>query len=204
MTRARIHIVILFFLLLWTRAAGQNFYSGKVIDAVTGEAVPGAAVTQGNNWALTDSLGVFRLKTLEKSPVTITSLHNRGFESYAIVIPPYDETAETIMTNHHWEGSYFFHFSEWNFDYDLADEDVWVIPGEWVLDAVNCCTEDSFYRNPWPAAFDAGWTHAGDYDRDPARFGKSVRRKTDAAGKLVDTNNSTNDFVPNSAPSLKK
>ena len=26
----------------------------------------------------------------------------------------------------------------------------------------------------------------------------------DAAGKLVDTNNSTNDFVPNCAPSLKK
>ena len=74
MTRARIHIVILFFLLLWTRAAGQNIYSGKVIDAVTGEAVPGAAVTQGKNWALTDSLGVFRLKTLENSPVTITSM----------------------------------------------------------------------------------------------------------------------------------
>ena len=152
----------------------------------------------------TDNPDVENLDIWFKTSRTITSLHNRGFESYAIVIPPYDETAETIMTNHHWEGTYFFHFNEWNFDYDLADEDVWVIPGEWVLDAVNCCTEDSFYQNPWPAAFDAGWTHAGDYDRDPARFGKSVRRKTDAAGKLVDTNNSTNDFVPNCAPSLKK
>ena len=138
-----------------------------------------------------------------KESRTITSLHNRGFESYAIVIPPYNETAETIMTNHHWSGTYFFHFQEWNFDYDLADEDVWVIPGEWVLDAVNCCLEDSFYQNPWPAAFDAGWTHAGDYDRDPARFGKSVRRNV-ADGKLVDTNNSTNDFLPNATPSLKK
>ncbi len=151
----------------------------------------------------TDNPDVENLDIWFKTSRTITSLHNRGFESYAIVIPPYDETAETIMTNHHWEGSYFFHFNEWNFDYDLADEDVWVIPGEWVLDAVNCCTEDSFYQNPWPAAFDAGWTHAGDYDRDPARFGKSVRRSV-KDGKLMDTNNSTNDFVPNSAPSLKK
>ena len=151
----------------------------------------------------TDNPDVANLNIWFKESRTITSLHNRGFESYAIVIPPYNETAETIMTNHHWSGTYFFHFQEWNFDYDLADEDVWVIPGEWVLDAVNCCLEDSFYQNPWPAAFDAGWTHAGDYDRDPARFGKSVRRNV-ADGKLVDTNNSTNDFLPNATPSLKK
>ena len=50
-----------------------------------------------------------------KTSRTITSLHNRGFESYAIVIPPYDETAETIMTNHHWEGTYFFHFEGYGF-----------------------------------------------------------------------------------------
>ena len=151
----------------------------------------------------TDNPDVENLDIWFKESRTITSLHNRGFESYAIVIPPYNETAETIMTNHHWTGTYFFHFMEWNFDYDLADEDVWVIPGEWVLDAVNCCTEDSFFQNPWPAAFDAGWTHAGDYDRDPARFGKSVRRSVQD-GKLVDTNNSTNDFTPNATPSLKK
>ena len=151
----------------------------------------------------TDNPDVENLIIWYKKSATITSLHNRGYESYAIVIPPSGETAETIMTNHHWSGTYFFHFMEWNFDYDLADDDVWVIPGEWVLDAVNCCTEDSFYQNPWPAAFDAGWTHAGDYDRDPARFGKSVRRDS-KDGKLVDTNNSTNDFIPNATPSLKK
>ena len=53
------------------------------------------------------------------------------------------------------------------------------------------------------AAFDAGWTHAGDYDKDPTRFGKSVRRKV-VGGKLADTNVSTNDFTPNATPSLKK
>lgn len=55
-------------------AAGQEFFSGVVKDASTGEPVPGAAVTQGKNWALTDSLGVFVLKTREKTPLTITSM----------------------------------------------------------------------------------------------------------------------------------
>jgi hypothetical protein len=204
-----------------THDASTGYFNNAAID-YTASYQDGDNVIEGNSNAIdlsrahfefygendiypdTDNPDVENLDIWFKTSRTITSLHNRGFESYAIVIPPYDETAETIMTNHHWEGSYFFHFNEWNFDYDLADEDVWVIPDEWVLDAVNCCTEDSFYRNPFPAAFDAGWTHAGDYDRDPARFGKSVRRKTDAAGKMVDTNNSTNDFVPNCAPSLKK
>ncbi|MBR1783467.1 MAG: DUF4876 domain-containing protein [Bacteroidales bacterium] len=150
----------------------------------------------------TDNPDVENLEIWFKASATITSLHNRGFESYAIVIPPSGETAESILNNRHWTGTYYFHFREWNFDFDLAEEDVWVIPGEWVLDAVNCSLEDSFYQNPWPAAFDAGWTHAGEYDKDPDRFGKSVLRKSQG-GKLVDTNNSTNDFTPNATPSLK-
>lgn len=151
----------------------------------------------------TDNPDVANLDIWFKSSYTITSLHNRGFESYAIFLAPYNENAESIMTEHHWTGTYYMHFNEWNFDFDIADEDAWLIPGEWVLDAVNCSLADSWYQNPWPAAFDAGWTHAGDYDKDPARFGKSVRRKV-VNGKLADTNVSTNDFIPNATPSLKK
>lgn len=149
----------------------------------------------------TDNPDVPNLNIWFKSSATITTLHKRGFESYAIVLPPKDETAESIMTNRHWTGTYYFHFNEYNFDYDIADEDVWVIPAGWVLDAVNCSLEDSWYRNPWGAAFDAGWTHAGDYDGDASRYGKSVRRKVEN-GKLVDTNNSTNDFTPSATPTL--
>ena len=157
----------------------------------------------------TDNPDVEDLIIWFKSSRTITSLHNRGFESYAIVLPPAEETAESIMTNHHWTGSYTFDFTNpasgqtYHFEYDIADDDAFLIPAEWVLDAVNCSTEDSFYRNPWGAAFDAGWTHAGDFDGDISRFGKSVRRDT-VNGKLVDTNNSTNDFIPNATPTLKK
>ena len=35
-------------------------------------------------------------------------------------------------------------------------------------------------------------------------YGKSVLRKRGNDGKLTDTNNSTNDFTPDSTPSLKK
>ena len=157
----------------------------------------------------TDNPDVEDLVIWFKSSNTITTLHNRGFESYAIVLPPVNETAETIMNNHHWSGTYSFDFTNaatgqsYHFDYDIADDDAFLIPAEWVLDAVNCTTEDVFYHNPWGAAFDAGWTHAGDFDRDMSRFGKSVRRLS-VDGKLVDTNNSTNDFIPNATPTLKK
>ena len=113
------------------------------------------------------------------------------------------------MTNHHWTGTRIWDWTSpyngenYHFEYDIADEDAFLIPAEWVLDAVNCTTEDTFYRNPWGAAFDAGWTHAGDFDGDISRFGKSVRRLS-VDGKLVDTNNSTNDFIPNATPTLKK
>ena len=151
----------------------------------------------------TDNPDVPNLENWFKSSFSYFSLHNRGYESYAIVYAPLSETAESIMGDHHWSGTYYMHFNEWEFTYDINEEDAWLIPGEWVLDAVNCCTEDSFYRNPWGPAFDAGWTHAGDYDGDPSRFGKSVRRAVDDNGKLVDTNNSTNDFIPNATPTLR-
>ena len=40
---------------------------------------------------------------------------------------------------------------------------------------------------------------SGAIDKDPDRYGKSALRKREN-GKLVDTNNSTNDFVRDSKP----
>ena len=151
----------------------------------------------------TDNPDVENLEIWYKDSATITMLHKRGFESYAIVLPPYDETAETILDNRHWTGEQVFYFNEYVIPGDLANQDVWVIPGEWVLDAVNCSLADSWFQNPWPAAFDAGWTYCGEFDGDTSRFGKSVRRAS-VEGKLMDTNNSTNDFIPNATPTLKK
>ena len=76
MTVKVVHTFTFFMYLLAFCAAAeaQDVFFGTVKDARTGEPVPGAAVTQGKNWAITDTLGVFSLKTHEKSSFTITSL----------------------------------------------------------------------------------------------------------------------------------
>ena len=55
-------------------AGAQEVVRGVVKDALTGEPVPGAAITQGKYWALSDSVGVFLLKVPERGELTITSL----------------------------------------------------------------------------------------------------------------------------------
>ncbi len=151
----------------------------------------------------TDNPDVTNLDIWFKSSFTITQLHGRGLESYAIVTPPASETAESLMANRHWSGQRIMYFNEFVFKQKIENYDVWVIPGEWVIDAVNCSLADLFYFNPWPDAFDSGWTFCGEFDGDQSRYGKSVLRKK-ADGKLVDTNNSTNDFTPNATPSLSE
>ena len=66
--------MVLALLLGCLAAAGQEVFSGTVKDASTGAPIPGAAVTQGKNWALTDSQGSFLLKTRENTPITISSM----------------------------------------------------------------------------------------------------------------------------------
>ena len=83
MTVKVVHIFTIFFSLLAFCAAAeaQEVYSGTVKDAQTGEPVPGAAVTQGKNWAITDSLGVFSLKTHQNTSFTITCLGYKTLEA---------------------------------------------------------------------------------------------------------------------------
>ncbi len=81
MTLRYLRLIVLGLLSFCLSAAAQEVVSGTVKDARSGEPVPGAAVTQGKNWAITDSLGVFKLKTREKSPITITSLGYKTLES---------------------------------------------------------------------------------------------------------------------------
>ena len=66
--------VIMWFLLLCLQAEGQDYFSGKVQDASTHEPLVGVAITQGPSWALTDSLGRFKIKANASSPAVFTSL----------------------------------------------------------------------------------------------------------------------------------
>ena len=62
------------FLLCGFSGLAQEGVRGVVKDAVTGEPVAGAAITQGKYWALSDSVGVFLLKVPQKGELTITCL----------------------------------------------------------------------------------------------------------------------------------
>lgn len=62
------------FLLCGLSGLAQEGVRGVVKDAVTGEPVAGAAITQGKYWALSDSVGVFLLKVPQKGELTITCL----------------------------------------------------------------------------------------------------------------------------------
>lgn len=129
-------------------------------------------------------------------------MHNRGFESYVIARFPAGETRDTFLQNHKY--SYSFINSAGN----VSARDVYSIPNSWIIDGVNNSVPTKFVHTLTSASIDAGWTSAGSIDSDPNRFGKSVRRKI--TGKTIgnknfymDTNNSSNDFVKDSEPSLK-
>lgn len=129
-------------------------------------------------------------------------LHNRGYTGHAIAILPKSVTKEKFLKEYKWEGQYINHTKVGDFTMNISK--AYKIPNEWVLDAVNLSLKQLFYSLEFGEKLDAGYAFCGEIDIDPKRYGKSVRRKRDANGKLVDTNNSTNDFISNAIPSLKK
>lgn len=129
-------------------------------------------------------------------------LHDRGFEGYIISLPPYGVTKDSFLESYKWEGNYINHSLAGDFEMSISK--AYKIPNSWVLDGVNLAIEENFQYTSWDESIDAGWTHCGKIDKDPERYGKSVLRKRGDDGKLIDTDNSTNDFTPDSTPSLKK
>lgn len=158
-------------------------------------------VSGNDNFPDTDNPDVENLNNWLKSSWTFTSLHNRGYESYAIALPPYGLTSKTFMENHAWEGQRVMDFNGYHFERDITD--AYIIPNGWVLDAVNCAVDEDLATLAFNATVDAGYTNVSTIDSDPERFGKSILRKRDADGKIVDTNNSTNDFEICTSPTMR-
>ena len=86
----------------------------------------------------------------------------------------------------------------------MTKKGIYKVPNSWILDGVNLSVESVHEWNVLDASIDAGWTYCGKVDKDETRFNKSVIRKQDANGKYIDTNNSTNDFIPEATASLLK
>lgn len=157
--------------------------------------------TGNEDWPDTDNPDVPNLFNWFKSSWSYTSLHDRGYESYAIAMPPVGMTSGNFMKTHAWNSQRVMDFNGYHFEQDI--EDAYIIPNDWVLDAVNCAVIEDLGTLAFNATVDAGYTNVSTIDRDPERFGKSVLRKRDSDGKIVDTNNSTNDFEVCTSPTMK-
>lgn len=159
--------------------------------------------SSNENFLDTDNPAVPNLDKWYAQTLTVHSLHNRGAYGIAIAMPPAGTTGEQFLQDHPIGDGYYyiFHSPNGGSDYEMPIKGYFV-PNEWVLDAVNTGGRNTFGMAPWGTSLDAGYTWCGTEDSDPDRFNKSVIRKTGADGKLVDTNNSSNDFTPNTTPSL--
>ena len=129
---------------------------------------------------------------------TIYQFHSRGFNSMAIA--KMKTSKEDWLANYVYDATYLFVFGD--FSKEMTKKGIYKVPNEWILDGVNLSVESVREWNVLDASIDAGWTYCGKVDKDVTRFNKSVIRKKDANGKLIDTNNSTNDFIPEAPASL--
>lgn len=137
-----------------------------------------------------------------QASASFTMLHNRGYFSLALAKLPADLTRESFMEQYPWEGDMNFVMDGEVLMTTPIDPGSYLIKNEWVVDGVNLGVNEAIGRLAFNAKVDAGYTGCGSIDRDPERYGKSALRKV-LNGKLADTNNSTNDFNRDSAPSLK-
>lgn len=129
---------------------------------------------------------------------TIYQFHSRGFNSMAIA--KMQTSKEDWLENYVYDATYLFVFGD--FSKEMTKKGIYKVPNQWILDGVNLSVESVREWNVLDASIDAGWTYCGKVDRDETRFNKSVIRKQDANGKYIDTNNSTNDFIPEAPASL--
>ncbi len=129
------------------------------------------------------------------------TMHNRGYKSY--VIAKMKGSKEDFLTNQAYVTGYV------NAAGNVTNANVYKIPNSWVLDAVNLSVASEFNWIVTNPVLDMGWTYCGKVNSDDTRYGKSVIRKvysTAPNGRVIlqDTNNSAEDFTPESKPSLFK
>lgn len=129
---------------------------------------------------------------------SIFLLHQQGYKAYAIA--RMNTTKEEFLKNNAYKATYKFVFGDISKD---MSTNTYFVPNAWILDAVNLGVEAKYEWNVTSPALDAGYTYVSTKANDKARFGKAVIRKMEN-GKYVDTNNSANDFIPASKPSLVK
>ena len=126
-----------------------------------------------------------------------TMLNNKGSKSYGIVRMHSDY--DTFIESNYYKYTYVVNAAWGTYE---SSGDGYYIPNSWVIDWVNLAIQNEWAWNVASPSLDSGWTYCAETSSDKSRYGLSVIRKRDESSKLVDTNNSTNDFLPRQKPSL--
>ena len=135
-----------------------------------------------------DNPAVPNTKDVYTQSATVWTPHVRGVKSY--IIGRLGVSADQWLTDYTYNYTYKFVFGEYSFD---MDGEAMQVPNAWISDAVNVAPKDQYTYPVISATLDKGYAWYSEVGFDENRLGKGIRRKF-ADGKLVDTNDSSNDF----------
>ena len=150
----------------------------------------------------TDNPEVPNLISYYKSSRTVSSFHQAGCTTIALVRVPVD--VATYEKDYAWSAKYLFRFKDFVKEMETK---AYKVPHDWIVDAVFLGIKDKIDWRYIPDTIDAGFTGWRDSFQDNTGQGTAVIRKVEreANGRkyLKDTNNSTEDFNARVQPSLK-
>lgn len=144
-----------------------------------------------------DNPAVENLDKLYCYTYTIWVPHNQGHKSFGLARFPEGMTKEQYFATDSFYISYTYQIVTAAGTYTQSKRS-YVLPNEWIVDAVNLAPSETFQWLTFSDRLDAGYTYVAPTGSDKTRFGKAVRRKVQGMvnGRRVlqDTNNSTEDF----------
>ena len=123
--------------------------------------------------------------------LTIWVPNNQGNTSFAIGRLPDSLSTEKYLADYRYDYDYINVTQAGTFEMSAS---AYRFPNAWIIDAVNLCPHSDYQWLSVHESLDAGFAYVGETGSDKTRFGKCVRRKKSEDGKLVDTNNSSEDF----------
>lgn len=149
-----------------------------------------------NNYKDEQNANVKDLESIFTTSASILVLNMKGNKAYAI--GKIQGTIEDFLKNNNYDAQY-----NNNVNGKLMTQKAYFLPSAWIIDAVNVDIKDNPHDwNIIPVSMDKGFTYCNDNAKDKSGIGTAVVRKI-MNGKYVDTNNSTEDFIPKAAPTMK-
>lgn len=173
------------------RAANRNSFDLSDADFEWYDQSTSATVTD------LDNPNVPNLDKIFCYSLTIWIPNNQGNTSFALARFPDSLSTEDYLAQYKFRYNYTNVTSAGTFK---MSADTYLVPNEWIIDAVNLCPRSAYQWTAVATELDGGYTYVGELGSDKTRFGKSVRRKIlytkGTRHILQDTNNSTYDFRP--------